>query len=95
MLFQLHELILENYYNGNVLEEKPHCDIILKSSHFNWGKHLTPEEIKQLHSNIEKKSLKGKGKGKLSESLKDTSDVEQRIFELHDVNIEIKKVRQS
>ncbi|XP_045480272.1 ATP-binding cassette sub-family C member 10 [Harmonia axyridis] len=93
-LLNLHELKLEKYYDDKLMEENGHCDVVLKSGSFSWGKSLTAEEVKQLHSEVEQKPVKGKGRGKgrLSESLEESSSRgEQRVFELNNINIKIKK----
>ncbi|XP_044748946.1 ATP-binding cassette sub-family C member 10 [Coccinella septempunctata] len=92
-LLNLTEVDLKDFYDEKIMEENRHCDIVLQSGSFNWGKSLTSEEIDQLHSKAERKSLKGKGrgKGKLSESSEEQPEVEPRLFELHDISIKIKK----
>ncbi|KAL3266128.1 hypothetical protein HHI36_010314 [Cryptolaemus montrouzieri] len=92
-LLDLPELDLEVFYNDNLIDDNRNCDIVIRNGSFNWGKQLSSDEKRQLHVQIEKRSIKGKGRGKnsASASLEASQEVDQGMFQLVDISIKIKK----
>ncbi|CAG9820276.1 unnamed protein product [Phaedon cochleariae] len=101
-LLDLDDLDFEKYYDNSLLEnsDEESTDILIINGGFSWLKHLTSLEKSQLHSSIEQKSIKGKGKGKKSslaiDKRKFAESIEEKngddlVFQLNNINLKIKK----
>ncbi|KAJ8945829.1 hypothetical protein NQ318_008713 [Aromia moschata] len=100
-LIDLPDLDLEQIYSQRLLDEyDDNVEILIANGGFNWRRELNAEEKRRLHALNEKKSVKGKGKGKRSAlTIDKRKSVEQHVleedgaglFKLFHIDFKIKK----
>lgn len=93
-LLELPDLIWTEYYDRTLVEETGYS-LVVRDGKFNWGKLLSNDERRQLHSR-QLRSVKDKGKGKKSSTSR--ADQQQpdddnilRDFYLENLNLNIEK----